>query len=210
MTQPTTALLLPIPTWGFSHAVAELEPLDRAPAFVLSPSRRARYCHRPRSGHRHPDGRVSLHAWCGQLLYNPLPIDRPDVVTPLCGTCEGRAVGAHWPAATDITSGAITFPVLPQRFTPRPYFDPPSRCPGSMSEFYLPTPTNWRRGTCMVCGADVKLRASSRGWWAAQDFGPERHAPVHMINPCRHHAWRHLTWIDHDRYLVGCRCQLEP
>lgn len=129
MTQPTTALLLPIPTWGFSHAVAELEPLDRAPAFVLSPSRRARYCHRPRSG---------------------------------------------------------------------------------MSEFYLPTPTNWRRGTCMVCGADVKLRASSRGWWAAQDFGPELHAPVHMINPCRHHAWRHLTWIDHDRYLVGCRCQLEP
>lgn len=95
MTQPTTALLPPSPTWGLNPRVPEPEPLDHAPAFVLSPSRRARYCHRPRSGCRHANGRITLHAWCGQMLHDPLPIDRPDMVTPLCGACEGKAVGAR-------------------------------------------------------------------------------------------------------------------
>lgn len=208
---PTTALLPPAPSGNpyWRPRRDDDEPLDYAPAFMISPSRRAHYCHRPRSGHRRPDGRTSYSSWCGQLLYNPIPVDRPDAATPLCGSCEGKAVGAGWPAASDIVLGAVTFPVVPQRFTPRPYFDPPRRCPGGQRDLYLPDPANWRRGTCMVCGAAVALRASG-AWWSDSSFGPVHHPPEHIIPPCRWHAWRYLEWIDPSRHLVGCRCQMEP
>ena len=58
------------------------------------------------------------------------------------------------------------------------------------------------------CSAAVKLRASGR-WWTNQSFGPQDHAPEHIIPPCRRHAWQYLVWLDPDRHLVGCACQTE-
>lgn len=204
---PSTALLPPPPTWGAAPRGERI--LDDGPAFILSPSRRARYCHRPRSGWVRDGGRRrTFQTWCGQLVYQPIELHAPDVVTPLCGACEGKAVGAGWPTAEQVATGTGADPRFPQRFTPRSHWDPPRVCPGSELELHLPHPDNWRRGTCMVCLADVKLRA--RGTWHHPTFGAVTHTPEHMIPPCRVHGWLHLTWLDPDRYLVGCRCRLHP
>lgn len=199
-----TALLPPNPTWG--HHGTNPRILDEGPAFMISHSPLARYCHRPRSGTRYHN-RDCYHTWCGQSLHNPIPVDRPDALTPLCGTCEGRAVGAGWPTWTE-TTGNTNGPLGITRFTPRPYFDPPNTCPGTMSDYYLPEPGNWRSGTCLVCHDHVQLRSSSTNGGYTSTFGPRKHVPYQMIPPCRHHAWRTLTWLDRARYLVGCRCRL--
>lgn len=203
---PQTALLPPAPTWA-THRTNYPTILEDGPAFMISPHTTAKYCHRPRSGNRyHNPQRDCYHTWCGQSLHNPIPIDTPNQLTPLCGTCEGRAVGAGWPTWTEtITNNHGPLTLL--RFTPRPDFDPPNLCPGSLSEYHLAEPGNWRSGTCLICHAHVKLRASSSGYNPSR-WGPQRHKPEHMIPPCRHHAWLQITWIDRTRSLIGCRCQL--
>lgn len=82
-------------------------PTDVTRALPIYRSVRARMCHRVRSGHVHRDlwkpgqlGHVSFDLWCGMVgtvgkwgqLF-PVPPDG----WPLCGTCEGRAVGAGYP-----------------------------------------------------------------------------------------------------------------
>lgn len=75
-------------------------------ALPIYRSLRARMCHRVRSGSVYLDrfersqGRAHFNLWCGQwgridawgALF-PVPPDG----WPLCGTCEGRAVGAGYP-----------------------------------------------------------------------------------------------------------------
>lgn len=202
---PRTALLPPLATWSTYGTPPTI--LEDGPAFIMSPSGKAVYCHRPRSGHRYNNNLDCYHAWCGASIRRPRTVDRPDPLTPLCGTCEGRAIGAGWPTWAETIAGNPG-PLGLTRFTPRPDFDPPNICPGTMSDYYLPEPGNWRSGTCLICHAAVKLRSSSTAGGYNSRFGPQLHTPQHMIHPCRHHAWRYLTWIDQTRHLIGCRCQL--
>lgn len=76
-------------------------------------SRMGRYAHRVRSGEfrierwrRTEESRITLDLWCGQTgrLTNGASRYAGDLHAvppkgfPLCGTCEGRAVGAGYPA----------------------------------------------------------------------------------------------------------------
>lgn len=84
-------------------------PTDVTRALPIYRSLRATMCHRVRSGHVHEDHskpnepnrrRVSFALWCGMQgridRWGQLFAVPPDGY-PLCGTCEGRAVGAGYP-----------------------------------------------------------------------------------------------------------------
>lgn len=54
-----------------------------------------RYVHRPRSATLHDGGtRLSVHAWCGQLMHRPTVLAEVPEGAEVCATCEGRAAGA--------------------------------------------------------------------------------------------------------------------
>ncbi len=194
-----TPLLLP-PPWGFERPDCEI--LDDAEPFVRSAHSTAFLWHRPRSGRRWPDGRVTFDLWCGNMIGTSGIVTGYAPEGPLCATCEGRAVGAGWPTAEQVISGAGSRPWPVTRFTPKPYFDPPAVCPGSKRELYREN-RDGRTGTCLVCGDHVRLRLiGSR--WAPRGFGPVVHPPGdELVRPCRYHAWDHLTLIDAGR--VGCQ-----
>jgi hypothetical protein len=154
--------------------------------------------HRPRSGVQWPDGRISLHYWCGQTvsdapgrdsLWN---VDEISDGAPACGTCVGRALGAK--------QDEIPVGLPPLRFDPR-WITPPRTCPGSRSH------TLWvefgRVGRCLVCQEFVGIRAIGRGYnaWGA---GPVFHEPgPGLVEPCPFHAWNRMK-----RYgdIASCAC----
>lgn len=183
----TVALLPPITNSGtWTSPGTRTEALAEAPAFIRN---RGRLWHRPRSGTRwtgptQPDGRVSWHAWCGQILFERWSITRddPPVDEPVCGTCEGRALAAgQLPSDTDYETS----------FTPR-WVDPPTICPGSgRSRLWLPVGRS--AGRCLVCGAIEATRHMGGGYNG--DVGIVRHPPANDLMPlrCDFHGWRYLT-----------------
>lgn len=179
----------------------EREPIMSGPALVRS--RQSRRWHRVRAAHR------SLHlfsadivdhylTWCGQsysthrtgaLLMDSAPEDQP-----LCGTCEGRAIGAdrsepHW------------------LFEPM-RLDPPKRCPGSHTNLVLEDQGRYNRATCLVCGDVVKMGAHGGPYATRWDARVHESGPG-LIEGCPFHAWRELTLArDSDgRAVAACRCQ---
>jgi hypothetical protein len=207
-------LLPTAPCWSVDHRPRFLtQVLDWLPPFVTSGSSQARYCHRPRSATRHTgQDRISVHAWCGQLLVHAAGFHYlPPVDMPVCGTCEGRAVGAGWPTSEEIITARPVEPWPAQRFTPRPCFDPPRWCPvgeGQVGrrngEAWLVDPDDERRGVCLMCHAEVQLRwrgDTLNGWW-----GPQRHEPLEMIPPCRLHGWLRPERVN-DPPRIVCKCK---
>jgi hypothetical protein len=112
----------------------------------------------------------------------------------VCGTCEGRALGA----GHDRNDGRrdLLF---------EPYPRPPKWCPGRDLFTPIDDPRGYPRvGTCLVCSAVEPIRASSYGY-AFSQVGLRKHEPLELIDGCPFHAWQYLT--THDGRAV-CRCTL--
>jgi hypothetical protein len=139
--------------------------------------------HRPRSGVRR--GRTGLAA----ITHQP---QRGELV---CGTCEGRAIGAGQDAWPVRDGPSLVFE--PRRLTP------PARCPGSRRE-RLAERAGLNVLRCLACGELAPGRVSGGPWNSM--YGPVNHPPGPGLVPgCLFHAWDQL--IVHDGKAI-CACQM--
>lgn len=167
--------------------------------------------HRPRSGSTWTssyDGEeiTSYSLWCGQQVGSGRKTTTgqkgfiacaslPDDGVPICGTCEGRAIGAgHQGTAATVTSPAgLLFE--PERLVP------PKLCPGTALRLYDTLPGN-RAALCLACGNVEPLRGysnASGGWENLQ-----RHPPgPNLVQGCPFHGWRGMV---RDGDTVRCEC----
>lgn len=176
-----TVALLPPVTGG--PVPAGMTALETAPAYVRT--RGMSRWHRPRTGVRWPDGRITYGLWDGAgyvALPGGLAVDAlPDDGLPVCGTCTGRAAGA----------GQIPSP--PGRglvFAPR-HIGPPRWCPGSRTGLYEPLPGG-RVARCLVCGDAHSTRAMGGPYNGR--YAIVQHPPgAGLVGPCPFHRWQQLT-----------------
>lgn len=175
-------------------------PLYEAPRYVRG--RNMQRWHRPRSGQQRSQERATLHFWCGAgyvVIGECLTADRIPEPDPVCGTCEGRALGAGQDDVPD---------VLPRlAFEPR-WLVPPKLCPasgatgGAFGLVELAHPGS-RAGVCRACGELVPVRGCGSRW--SGDWGPVRHEPgPGLFAPCPWHAWNFPRCRPDG--TVGCRC----
>lgn len=172
-------------------------PVYEAPRYVRG--RNMGRWHRPRSGTRRP-GRATVSFWCGAGYVDldvAMAADSVPEAEPVCGTCEGRALGA---GQDDTPAG------LPRlAFEPR-WLSPPAVCPGSgRNSVYRGLVEDLRRNVCrcLVCGVYVPLRASGGPY--NPSYGPARHEPGDdLFSPCPWHAWNYPARRPDG--TVGCSC----
>lgn len=149
------------------------------------------YHHRPRTAHRYPANtrfgdrtdRLSVTAWCGQLLNHPIVHDE-DPVDHICGTCEGRFLG--WQREQRMI------------FRPEDGWALPRMCP-----FTEPG----RGETCPVCGGQGRNR-----WYGASATDHEAGPGLAAWAPCPHHGWTRLTTMHGTVICTGhgdCGYELE-
>lgn len=186
--------LLPPLTISCAQWDGKTVPIYEAPRYVRGPGN-SRW-HRPRCGNRRSARYATLTFWCGSgyvRLDDCLGADSVPEPEPVCGTCEGRALGA----GQDDTPAGV--PRL--AFEPR-WLVPPRRCPGS-GRCGIFECLGQSAGRCLVCGDLVGLRAGGgpyNGW-----YGPVVHMPgPGLFPPCPWHAWN----LPSKRAggSVGCRC----
>jgi hypothetical protein len=153
--------------------------------------------HRPRCG-VWSAGYSRYTVWCGQLVGGLaragafLGVDDIPDGLPVCGTCDGRAVGAG-----QETEGPADRDLL---FSPR-WLTPPRHCPGSRS-YTLYTPMSGRVGRCLACGDLQPLRAMGGPYNGG--YGIVQHPPgPALVGPCPFHGWRFPT-ADHGRVVCVC------
>lgn len=174
------------------------------PATLPEVLRGTRYAHESTSyalwcGQTQSSGRAPRRGVAGGLLVRDT---LPDDGVPLCGPCEGKAIGAgHPPIGVAVTApaGLVFTPVRLELAV----------CPGYLFDDYtVPRPKGYplQRCTCLICGTtDLRIRGGSRGY----GWTPVRaatHAPGPGLVPgCLFHAWRHLTRSG-DR--IVCRCTI--
>ncbi len=168
-------------------------PLLTGPRFVRGP--RSSRWHRPRSGTVCAE-RVTYLLWCGQRSHRSeegfATAEELPRGAALCGTCDGRAVGAG--QDTWSIEGGPELLFTPNRLIP------PARCPGSRTEWC--TLLAWNVGTCLICGVTTPLR-SSGGPYNSR-WGMTNHPPGPALVPgCPFHAWRELELKDGH---VRCGC----
>lgn len=174
---------------------------------LLVRSRAATRWHRPRSGVHWPHAdRVSWHYWCGQSSSSTSVVAAGSLPKgdKVCATCEGRALGAGYPAATLPPTDLLLFtPTLCAT---------PEVCPGSRDYRRGPFPRdayetdpkrpNW--ATCLFCGSFERLIGGSRGYsWTPIGLSTHKHAD--LIPPCPNHGWLSMT---RDADALVCRCSL--
>jgi predicted RNA-binding Zn-ribbon protein involved in translation (DUF1610 family) len=191
----------------YSRSAASPEP-GREPVLVapiLVRTRGMGRWHRPRSGIHYTDryrlpwkhGSTSLTLWCGQFVH-----DLSEAVTAdtagrdlLCGTCEGRAVGAGYPpVGVEVRSELV--------FSPRSTYRTPAVCPGVKRR--LVPDDRARAVACPACGELVALRASTRGY--DFDVNLQGHPPGDgLVPPCPFHSWDELILCADGS--ARCACQ---
>lgn len=172
-------------------------PLLVGPRFVRSPA--GSRWHRPRHGTTYGE-RTFYGVWCGQTVHvrdGFASAESLDRSAPLCGTCDGRSVGAgqdSWP-----TEDGPNLVFTPDRLTP------PKRCPGSQTKWCEQlSPTVAR---CLACRAYTTLRA--RGGPYNSSYGMTNHEPgPELVAGCPFHAWRELRLVD-GVVMCGCRIPRE-
>lgn len=190
--------------WGAAGLQGPTVWLQRGPRYVRR--RTMGRWHRIRSGYRiEHDQRWVASLWCGQSINNlsaVLAVDNPGRGEPVCGTCEGRALGAGMddnPLDVDLI------------FEPR-HLLPPKRCPGSRTMICEELPGG-RAGRCLVCGDVLTLRAggSHYGYGYGGSYGLTNHAPgAALIPACPFHAWKDIivARVEETGETVAiCRCQ---
>jgi hypothetical protein len=181
-------LLPPLTRGGPFVGGIRQEALVHGPGFARS-SGGSRW-HRVRSAVQHRVGdaaaHISYHAWCGQSLYSThcRAVDEPDDGAPVCGTCEGRALG-HDPKRPELL------------FTPET-LAPPRFCPSRT--LFVDAGSNV--GRCLACGelAPVKVH----GWNGYPKL--QRHVALDLVEGCPFHAWRYLVQAGE---TAVCSCSLE-
>lgn len=177
--------------WGRQPKV-----LRTGPRWIRGASR----WHRVRSATVYDHG-PCWQMWCGQTRFDRDRPDRTDAPPtdglPLCGTCEGRAVGAGHTSPLGISKDTLLF--RPARLTP------PRWCPGGGPygpAQHLAQVVGHRVVCCGACGELVAER-NAYGWNARGGL-PRQHLPGSRLVPgCPQHAWRHLV---HTVEGVACRC----
>jgi hypothetical protein len=160
----------------------DAEPLTEGPRFVRT--RAMSRWHRVRSGIRYTTGRLVYHLWCTGHVQGDtfLSCDTPPNSEPVCGMCDGKAVGAgqevDGPAGRQLV------------FSPR-HIDPPKNCPGSRTGMFEELP-NGSAARCLACGDLHSCRAMGGPYnprWAIIQHPPG----VGLVPPCPFHRWRQLT-----------------
>lgn len=173
------------------HAITWGQPLTTGPRYVRTPGM-SRW-HRPRHGVRYPRG-VSYGLWCGQAARDDgrlLTADQPPAGDAVCGTCEGRAIGAGQDTQPD---GRPPLLFSPARLVP------PKKCPGSRTVWC--EELAWNVGRCLACGAICPMRSSGGPY--NPRWGLTTHPPgPDLVAGCPFHAWRELGVQDG---RVSCRC----
>jgi hypothetical protein len=154
--------------------------------------------HRPRSGvHMTRHGRTVFHVWCGQgvqfgdaITATVLPVDEF-----LCGTCEGRAIGAgHLPTGTPLNEALL--------FEPRSSAPPPARCPSHRIGAWQFADIPQGVFACPVCGEPTRTRAAGGPYDSR--LVVEGHAPgPGLVPPCPFHRWDWPALVDG---VVRCGC----
>jgi len=172
-------------------------PLTRGPRLVRTQGM-GRW-HRPRSGvflTRHD--RTVLHVWCGQGVQAADAITATDLPAGefLCGTCEGRAVGAGHPATGTPLNEALLF-------EPRSQAPPPARCPSYRLMEHEVRDITWGRVfPCPACGEATRMRAAGGPY--NSHLVIEGHAPgPDLYPPCPFHRW---DWPSLRDGVVRCGC----
>lgn len=174
-------LLPPVSSSPFS--IPGRRPATTAPRYVRTAGM-SRW-HRVRSG-VHYETRTAWHLWCGQQTTTADAVGRDEPPVdglPVCGSCEGRALGA----GQDDNPGPVDLVFEPRWLTP------PSLCPGA--RYGLFEDLRNRVGRCLACGEMYPLRA------AGGPYNPRtaitRHKPgPGLVAPCPFHAWNHMALVD--------------
>lgn len=183
---------IPSPYNGHHDACWRYTLATEGPAFLRSATR----IHRVRAlRHRVDSDGVVTELWCGSHRYD-LPIQTIDRHDPVCGTCEGRAIGAGQPSTLQLlTEPSATAHLL---FKPRQP-DPPRWCPGSGTMLGDP-----ERHLCYVCGEHVSYRGLGSPY--RPSYGMVRHEPAVLVAPCNWHAWKSLV-LKGQRAVCICTTQ---
>jgi hypothetical protein len=185
---------------GWRPAGHHALPLTRGPRLVRTAAM-GRW-HRPRSGtwHRRPDWtHTTLATWCGQLVILERALTATAVPhgEPLCGTCEGRAVGAgHPPIGVELRAALL--------FEPATAAAAPARCPARLLGETAARRFPWR-GTfpCPCCGESTRLRAAGGPYDSRVVI--ESHPPgPDLYRPCPFHRWDRPRLADDGRVVCGC------
>ena len=200
---------------GFNPYAMSGEPLTEYAALIRSPrSGRGRYearWHRTRCATRRAANgpipeEIVVTAWCGTTVFASEAFKTDDALDgfPVCGSCEGRALGAGLPgvvALLDVTKTGVVFE--PNEVTK---FRPPKVCPGRTLE---PLPLDRASvdvGVCAACGIVAPIKRPSRypivNDWCVKDHQPS----ADLVAPCPTHAWDDLT---HRGGVTMCSCKAE-
>lgn len=187
----SVALFMPVSSSMGCHR--DSEALLEGPRFVRTGGM-SRW-HRVRSGYRETNrDRVVYQLWCnGYVSGDFLARDEPLPGEPVCGPCDGRAVGAgqesDGPPGRELT------------FTPR-YSQPPRHCPASRSSLFTPFPGD-RVGQCLAC-RDLQPLRSMGGPYNGR-FGIVQHDPGQgLVTGCPFHAWQYLGARDGQLICSPC------
>lgn len=186
-----TVALLPPTTYGYGQWNGIDRPLLEGPRYVRG-SGHSRW-HRLRSAVRRPRW-TSLDLWCGQAtqLERVITAEQVPEADPVCGTCEGRALGA----GQDETPAGM--PRL--AFEPR-WLEPPAKCPGAGRSRNFEAVG--RVGRCLICRELLPVRAT--GSWHNPDYGVVSHQPgPGLAPPCPWHGWRRLYATEGGSIRCGC------
>lgn len=199
---------------GYNPFADQGEPLDQFAALVRSVrSGQGRYearWHRTRSAIKRPAGdfrpepTVVVSAWCGTTIFANEAFTTDDALDgfPVCGACEGKALGAGLPgvvALLDTTRTGVIFE--PECITA---FKPPKVCPGvSLEPLALDRPSDGV-GVCAACGMVAPIKHPLR-YSTVNDWLIRNHTPTsQLVDPCPRHAWDDLVYRDG---TATCRCQ---
>lgn len=190
----TVALLPPVTSCPGAYLVGA-EPLVEGPRFVRT--RAMSRWHRVRSGVRYATGRLVYNLWCNGFVQGDfLSRDTAADGEPVCGMCDGKAVGAG--QETDGPAGRTLL------FSPR-HLEPPANCPGSRSDRLYEELPGGRAGRCLACSDTHPLRAMGGPY--NPRYAIVQHPTGHaLVAPCPFHRWRQLTARNG---LVVCTCGRE-
>lgn len=192
------------PPYTRGSGLMNCEPILEGP--LLARTRQATRWHRIKSGLRFPDGRVCWTYWCGSGAGGGKMATRSDLPTdglPICGPCEGKALGAGYNGTVAVIAGESLLLFEPES---QSKYRTPQRCPGTSRAsmvIMLGAEYSPRVIRCGACGLIVPIGSWRGSRYNPEPPGPAQHKPLHLPEPCPFHAWDDLVLVDGK---AQCRC----